>query len=496
MIHTLKDLYHKKPLQMIVFIAVLARIVAAIFSQGYGMHDDHFLVIESSASWVDGYDYKNWLPWSPLNEGHPEGHSFTYVGINFIYFYLCKLIGLSDPKLLMLINRLIHAFFSLIVVIYGYRITEKLSNNENAKTVGWLLALLWVVPFVSVHNLVEFAAVPFLMIAVWLIVKDQPKYLIAGLYLGLAISFRYQIAIFAIGIGLYLLFQKELKNFLLLSLGGIISFSLTQGVVDFFIWGYPFAEFLGYVKYNMNEGVEYMPNSNYFMYFFVLTGIFFVPLGILMLFGFFRSYKKYFLLFLPTFLFILFHTFFPNRQERFILSVIPFFIILGVIGYSEFNFKRQVKLWSVSLRIFWVINSILLLFTTTMYSKRSRVEAMYSLYGKVQKEDVWILMEGSAGGTVEMAPKFYGKLWASETRDRTNASDPLRVENKDYDFIFFFEEEKLDERITAYKTIYPQMELHSKCEPSFVDALLHKINPRNSNEYIEVWRTNFKAENP
>ena len=136
----------------ILFVALIIRLVAAIFSQGYGMHDDHFLVIEAAASWTDGYDYNHWLPWSHGNKGVPQGHSFTYVGLNFIYFWMMKSIGLVNPKGLMFFNRLLHALASLFVVWYGMKITEKLSNQSNAKTVGWFLSLLWMIPYVSVRN--------------------------------------------------------------------------------------------------------------------------------------------------------------------------------------------------------------------------------------------------------------------------------------------------------------------------------------------------------
>ncbi|TNF49460.1 MAG: hypothetical protein EP305_02685, partial [Bacteroidetes bacterium] len=106
------DALKKSPYGLILLAAFLVRLIAVIFSPGYGMHDDHFLIIESSSSWVDGYDYNNWLPWSPNNPGHPHGHSFTYVGFNFLYFGLMKMIGVTDPKTLMLINRLLHALAS------------------------------------------------------------------------------------------------------------------------------------------------------------------------------------------------------------------------------------------------------------------------------------------------------------------------------------------------------------------------------------------------
>src|SRR5574343_1451364 len=105
--------------KLILFVALFVRLIATIFSQGYGMHDDHFLIIEASASWVDGYDYNRWLPWTPGSENTPEGHSFTYVGLNFMYFSIMKWIGVADPQILMFINRLLHALASLIVVWYG-----------------------------------------------------------------------------------------------------------------------------------------------------------------------------------------------------------------------------------------------------------------------------------------------------------------------------------------------------------------------------------------
>lgn len=481
------------PFKLILFAAILVRLIATIFSQGYGMHDDHFLIIEASASWVDGYDYNRWLPWTEGNRGIPEGHSFTYVGLNFIYFSVMKFFGIIDPKILMLINRLLHALASLIVVWYGMRITEKLSHRETAIKLGWILALLWILPFVSVRNLVEVSALPFLVYGMWLLIKKESfqTFILGGLIIGMAVSFRYQIGVFAIGIAAYYFFKWQFKLFFAFSIGVLITFALTQGLVDYFIWGYPFAELISYVSYNMTEGTTYLPNQNYFMYFIVLMGSLFVPLGLVIGFGFFKSYKKYALLFVPTFVFIIFHTLYPNRQERFILSVLPFFIMLGVMGYQllkESTLKKRI--WNISMAIFWVFNFLFLTFSTTMYSKKSRVEAMYHLYGN-EIGNERILLEGSASQRVSMMPKFYAKSWHCSFTERIDSTQELRVfPANEYDYIFFFDEQDLNNRIADYKKIYPKMTLDKKCAPSLVDVLLRELNPRNANEYIEIWKTN------
>jgi len=473
--------------------AVIIRLLAAIFSQGYGMHDDHFLIIEASASWADGYDYNNWLPWSPDSNGIPQGHSFTYVGLNYFYFVIMKAFGIVNPKVLMLINRLIHALLSLLIVHFGYKITEKIGNRELAVKVGWLLALLWVLPFLSVRNLVEIVCIPFMLWGIWLVLKGDRKrrFFWAGMLLGFAVSIRYQVAVFAVGMAIVYLIQKEYKGFLLFGLGGVLMVGITQGLVDYLIWGFPFAEFLGYAVYNVNEGTEYIPNGNYFMYVLVLMGTLLFPLGLLLGIGFFRSWKKYAFLFVPAFAFLLFHSFYPSKQERFILPILPIFIILGVLGYQlikQTNFWT--KLWNGSWKAFWVLNIPLLLFASFTYSKKSRVEAMCYFY-PLNTEKVSILHEATGESGASLLPKFYSGNWTISGVARTDKSQSLTLSpENNFDYIIFCGQQDLEERIKEYQTIYPNLELVQVCEPSFVDAILRALNPRNANEYIEIWKTN------
>jgi hypothetical protein len=478
----------------IVFVGLIFRLIAAVFSEGYGMHDDHFLTIEASASWANNYDYNHWLPWTEGSTGKPEGHSFTYVGLNYLFFAFCKFIGFVNPKGLMVVNRIIHALLSTLVVYFGIRITQQISTRKNAVIVGWILALLWLMPFMSVRNLVEMVAIPFLMWGIWFVLKDdrfnKKNLLLAGVMCGIAISLRYQIGIFSVGLAFYFLSKKSWGEFYYFSLGNVISFIITQGVVDFFIWGYPFAEFWSYVTYNMNQGTQYLPNTNYFMYFYVLFGVLLFPFGILIGIGFFRSYKNSMLLFLPTMLFLLFHTFYPNRQERFILSILPFFIILGVIGFEKLKERKfWNSFWSISFKIFWGLNVFLVCFFTIMSTKYSRINAMYSIYNE-PKSNPAILMEGSGDASISLMPKFYGNKWHASFLEKTTlVSDSIKPK---IDYIFFAGKGDLTKRIQFYKKEYPLMKLHKICEPSLIDKIVHDLNPRNVNEYIEVWKVNGK----
>lgn len=527
----------------ILFFALIVRLVAAIFSEGYGMHDDHFLIIEASSSWVDGFDYNNWLPWSSGNAGHPEGHSFTYVGLNYLFFVIFKFFGVTDPKTLMLFNRLIHGLFSLLIVHFGYKIAQKTVSQKSAVTVGWILALLWALPFLSVRNLVEVSCIPFILWGVYKIVaaRKNTDFLWAGILLGMAVSYRYQVGVAAIGIAAYFYFRNEWKHFLLYCLGVVITFSITQGLVDYLIWGYPFAELSGYVIYNMNEGQEYMPNTNYFMYFYVLFGLFLIPLGILLAIGFFTNPKKQWavivpsvimlffhiwwpslqlywvlcvvaffviygglgklrqlnsdwLLYLPAIFFILFHTFYPNRQERFVLSVFPLVLILGIKGIELLRKNASwEKTWKISIRMFWVLNIPLVILLSLMSSKLSRVDAMYSLDEYKTTQGKKVLLEATGDASITMLPKYYANDWTLFFINRENTDEPLYPEGTTVDFIFFFGEQDLTGRINQYREVYPGMKLVKKCQPSLIDKILFKLNPNNKNQYIEVWKTNERA---
>jgi hypothetical protein len=490
------------PLMVIMILAIFVRLIAVIFAKGFGMHDDHFLVVEIPQSWVDGLNNDNWLP-SGKPGDVPSGHSLLYPGIQFVLLSVLKWLHISDPQLKMLILRFINAVFSLITVYYGYKITEKISNPSSAKTVGLMLALFWLMPWLSVRNLVEIICIPFLILGVWIILQqlEKPKPLrwifLAGLLFGIAFSLRFQTIFFTGGIGLALLFKLRWKEMLVLAFGTLFSITLIQCIPDMLLWGYPFAEFGQYVKYNWDHQYSYLTGSP-LLYLEFLLGIFIFPMGLFWFFGFFRSWKKLLLLFLPTFIFLLFHSLFANKQERFIYTIVPFIIILGVIGWNDFMkgsayWKRKPKLYQSALTFFWIANTILLLGFTFNYSKKARVESMVYLskYPNIHN----LLLEDPFHKDTKMPPRFYLGQWPTV---RQYANDPQYspiakvykgVSPMDYpDFVLFFDDQKIQQRVDSVKKIVPNLVYETTIEPGFADEILFKMNPYNGNQTIVIYR--------
>ena len=78
----------KQNLAFILLLAIALRVVSAWFSEGYLMHDDHFWVVETSASWADGSDYNNWLPWTQEEKGlevKPHFTNLAFSSLHYIY---------------------------------------------------------------------------------------------------------------------------------------------------------------------------------------------------------------------------------------------------------------------------------------------------------------------------------------------------------------------------------------------------------------------------
>ncbi|HZK07806.1 MAG TPA: glycosyltransferase family 39 protein [Bacteroidales bacterium] len=492
--------WDRHPLLSVMWIAVFLRLVAVIFARGWGMLDDHFLVIEIAQSWIDDGNFNHWLPWDAENEG-PTGHSFFYAGLHYYFFRFLEWLHLTDPQSKMLVVRALHGAWSLVVVYLGFRIAHRLADVKAARLTGLLLAAFWFMPWISVRNLVEVFAIPFLMISIWmLMIKNEHRrewlwILAAGFVAGIAFSVRFQTAIFAGGLGLVLLWRREIRQALLFGAGYLVAIALLQGLVDIIIWQQPFAELTEYVRYNMTNRYGYL-TGEWYKYLVVLIGFLIPPVSIFLLIGMFKHPRKYLLILLPTLLFLAFHSWFPNKQERFIITIIPFIITIGVPGWlaivRDSSWLQRHRKWiSGSWIFFLIINTLLLFAVSTMYSKRAPVEAMS--YLKKYKDIEAIVVDNSTHASVPLMPQFYLDQWV-EIYEVTTVHPvgllPRSMSFKDIepDFVLFIRDEELPQRLEAMRELFPELEYETTAEPGFLDKMLHWLNPHNKNDWIIIYR--------
>lgn len=481
--------------------SLLLNLIAAIFSNGYFAHDDHFLIIEASKSWAEGFDYNNWLPWSQGSEPYAKGHSFFYVGIYYCYFYIVEFIGIQNPFIQIKISQILQSIFMVSIIYYGFKIIKEKYNHKIAVYSSLLLCSFYFFPFLSSRTLVEFFCIPFLFAAAYFIQihekqKKNKALLIAGILLGIAFNTRFQTGAFAIGFALYFIIQKNIKGLVILIFGGLIGITLIQGFVDYFIWGKPFMEFSAYVNYNFANTTSYFNEPWYKYILLVIPGFLIPPFGIFLYLGFFKNYKKYTAIVLATSAFILFHSYFPNKQERFIIPAIPFIIIIGGAyffnSYKQFKSPVINKIAKGSFYFFIFINTLIGITLSFTYSKKSRVESLRFL---ANKNVSVIIQEDTKRGRVDLAPLFYAdnfKLKTIKWKDKYTEETIIKYKKTialNPEYIYFYGDENLTERIKNASSILGKLTKVETINPSFVDNIAFIINPAfNRNMIVTIYK--------
>ena len=505
--------FQQHPLKAILLTAFAVRLVAAFFAPGYMMHDDHFLTIEPAASWADGKNFNHWLPGIGNTNEHPEPISFFYLGFLYCFFKLFQAIGIDQPEIQMLLLRIIHAAYSLLTIFFAFKITEKLSHRKNAITVGWLLAFIAILPNFSVRNLVEIVCMPPLLAGMWLLVKngagneEKPSrvgmtpLVFAALWMGLAVGFRFQTGLFVALVGGVLAFKQNIRAFLVFGFVSFGAFFLTQ-IDDVLLWGgEPFQHLRGYFEYNKKNALNY-PGSPWAYLSFISVFIL-PPVSLFLTAGFVHSWRKYMLVVLPTAGFLIFHLLYPNKQERFILPALPFFVMAGVMGWNNLAARWQEARWHrISWNIFWAINILAMGVLCFTYSKKSRVEAMNYLYDAGDCSN--FILEFTHSNQGAMMPQFYSDHWttyyyfkngdpvegilrnaAHEAEKSASDIMPKSLPN----YVLFYDDENLEQRVKNMQLYYPTLDYRTTIESGWFDELLHWLNPKNSLEKIHIYST-------
>jgi len=398
----------KNTLFYILLGGAILRLLTAFFSPGYAYHDDLFDIVLPAQNWI--FDLPMWM--DPHN---PPKHTMLYVGANYFLFNFLHQMGLHTPESKMLIERILHGIYSLLVIMLGYKITLRLAPRSQALLVAAIFAFTWFFPFLAVRNLVEMVCLPFLLGGFYLIIKyrqtdniSAAQYLLAGGLLGIAFAIRYHTVLFTGGAALVLLLQKEWRPFIYLSFGYLLSAFLGVGIIDLVFYEYPFHSIVWYATYNLdNPGLSAEP-----FYHYIVMFIMFVvpPAGIFIIAGYFKSWKLTPYLFASVIPFFIFHSIFPHKQERFIIPMIPLAVIAGVVGWHHLMKKSSFLQRHRSLIVYaWIFYFALNIVVSLVFAfsplKKGRIEAMKYLR---EKEDLRaIIYENDNRYGPKPPPEFY-----------------------------------------------------------------------------------------
>jgi hypothetical protein len=486
--------WNERPLAVVIAVAAALRLAAALLSPGFAFHDDHFEVVEVAQHWLDGA--RDWL-------GNPDSlRSLVYPGLHFALFAGLERLGVTDPQQKMLVVRLLNGAWSMLTVLYGYRIAEAVGGRDRARVAGLLVAAFWLAPFSAVRDLVEIACQPPLMIALWLLVRSpggpgRRDALLAGLWLGVAFTIRFQILVVPGALGLVLLLQRRIAPALLLGAGTVVSAAVLQGGSDWIGYGRPFSSFLAYLAYNSDpRHVATFPTGPWHRYLGTLLGFLVPPTSLLLLAGVVGTARRLPLLFWPAFAFVAVHSIYPGKQERFLFPVLPLLLVLAAVGARDLaeRFRplaarpRLVRgLWAW----FWIANAIGLAAYTTNYSKRTRVAPLSFLHARA---DVQAVVLETSEARAPFVPLFYlgahtPAFHLPKTRSVEELSAELAASGARPNYVVMTGDAELDARLDRLRPLFPRLTKVASFGPGAVDWLLHRMNPRrNVNLTAHVYR--------
>ena len=477
--------YRRQPLVWILSAGAIARLVAVLFSGGYIASDDHFLVVHVAWNWLNGGS--KWL----AGDIDRSGHSLLYPGAHFLFLWICDRIGFASTELQMVFFRLFHALWSLPLIWIGYRFAEKHGGAKAAELSGWLLAILWIHPLFAVRQLGEMVAAPPLFYALWKAEEaSQEKsanirmWLLAGLWMGLAFCIRYQTAFSGVGVVVALLLLRKPAAAAWFTIGALIG-TLPLGIVDWFVYGSPYANPIHYFVYNSGALNDYITRP-WYNYILLILGVFIPPLSVLLLVGFVRTWKRLPILFAGTFAFLFVHSAIPNKQERFIATILPELVVLGCIGIAWWRGQDKRRLadgwYRAAIRVFIVLNSILLIVALFTYNKRAEIKSLAYLQDKPISG---VILDQRARQF--NAPWFYlGKAWGSqkylvEVKDNDGfgaTRQQLETGSVHPEYVIIYLEKNREQRRKEWEAILGSIVEEKRFGPSLGDWILHRMNPR------------------
>ncbi len=327
------------------FTALFLRIAAGFFNYGFLALDDYYLISTSvpaqaapSADWqIENIGFRSPLPklivWSLGQTALNSGFQDPLDQIRFIYIVL--------------------AVFTFPAVIIGYLILRKQSGAETAAAGLIIFSFYFLTPYVSSRTLLENMSAPFIMLSVFYLFLYRSDPRIKYIYffvmsVAAASVFRFQAGITVFIILYYLYKQNNRIHWVHFAASGAAAFLLT-GLPDLFLQNSFHKSLVSYFIYNVNHSSSYgvEPIWSYIMLFFGLS----IPPVLISRYKGFPWKEKYYPLMPALWIFLLFvtvHSLIPHKEERFMLPVLPLFLML-ITPAALWLYNRNPAGWRVIL---------------------------------------------------------------------------------------------------------------------------------------------------
>lgn len=270
-------------------------------------------------------------------------------------------------------------FLSLFLLLFGikkYSVVESLNKRQSA-FVYLLFTFYFAAPFALTRPMFESVASPWLLIAaVYALSYDktgQLRDLLWGVFFGsVAFCLRQQLGFCALVFVILPVLKKQFRHLGFAAVLGLLFFVLS-GLPDLYLRGQFHYSLLNLTIYNYKHGSDY-GNQSIFFYPVLIFVMCFVPFLIKrypteVWSGYWKKNRS---LWLVVFLFVFLHSLFPQKWERFVISVIP--ILLLMVFPFLFYLQSQFAKNRLRLAALYAINFILFFIASFFPAQKNLIE--------------------------------------------------------------------------------------------------------------------------
>ena len=398
-------------LGVLLLVALLARVPAVLFSEGYFFRDEQYQYIDPAWHLASG---DSW--WKP--EDYMRGiRSWIYPGMLAALFRVATWFGLEDPIQIARFGRGFHAILSLIPVASLWL----LLRWKGIPAKRWFLLFAtcnFLAVFAGVRMNAPGCAAGFALAAIFLFQGPRLWPLLAGLCLGIAFTFRFQDAFFGPVLFLAGVATKRYRAIWLLSLGAAFVV-VAQGLLDFHLYGRFLHSAFAYVEFNVFEGRNGDWGREPWWYY--IAAPFVLLLAVPPFLGavwreLWAGTKAFPVLMAACVVYLFLHSAPEHKSPRF---VIPAILLLWTVyawrlfdGVREERWQRFGHRWT-----FLSVHLVAWVAFTFYFWNRGPVDAALRLGQEPQLEEIWVVdgSQDSIGGhfhlqrrtiEVETMPRF------------------------------------------------------------------------------------------
>jgi len=485
------------PLVSVLLAALAARLLAGIWSQGFIHSDDHFDTIAVAWDWLQGglWGDDGYLRWKhKLSD--TIGRFPLYTLSLWAEMKLCQWLGMTSLSSMMYPIRFSHLLISLLPVWAVFTVVRQVTGSDRWAVIGGLMVgFHFAGPFLGARNLIEVVGGNIWIVAIALlyIYRRDPgaRWLyLAGLATGLAWMIRFQIAFAVLPVPLILWWETKRLRVAVQYSVAVAGVILISGFIDWWLLGRFAGSSLTYLSMNAGYGALYSTIPFLYPVLFLLLLV--PPFSFLVVYTAFRPafLREHLILVTSTATFLAIHWLHPHQQERFILPMLPVFLLIAVLAlwhYCRDSIKNPFagvwlrRIIGVSI----VINLVLVVAATFAYGHKGMIEPLKWFETNAPEARVmfvqpeikrWVPIE--YGG--QSLSRTYLRRWGDLDRFTVDSVSPSAF---DFFVIYPKHSDNLAGYLDSLQTRFGRLEPVFQVEPSYYDQTLHLLNRRHNDNF-------------